>query len=372
MSSPPSPQTQPLPRNFLRAFGAAVLATVVFAAWLGWRIGGDQTVLYFSDAGTVLAPLLACLACIQAGRRHEARLRLFWWLLGAACGAWMLGEMVWTGYDLAGTGGPPTPSVADIGYLTFIPLAISALLCHPGLHGSGVRQARTLFDGLAIAVALFFLSWTFVLGPLWRSNDLTTLGGVVTFAYPVGDVVIAFFVMLALRRMGTADRLGLWCLLAGLIAMALADSAFAYVVEIKGYSTGNLLDTGWFAGFLGIALGALASNVQDLPARADSPLLALPSLVAPLVPVFVALSVAGIRFDLEHRPDAVTVAMLLALIGLALVRQVLLVLDVVMRGRGERQGRLIDRIVSAALGRAIEEEGGSRPSPVRPPARPGA
>jgi len=281
----------------------------------------------------------------------------------------MVGEVIWTAYDLAGSGGPPIPSWADVGYLTFIPLAVGALLCHPGLRGSGVQKARSLFDGLAIAVALLFLSWTFVLGPLWRSSDLTTLGGVVTLAYPFGDVVIAFFVLLALRRMGTADRLELWCLLAGLIALALADSAYAYVVEVREYATGNLLDTGWFAGFLGIALGALASNVRDLPVRADSSLLALPSLVAPLLPMFLALSAAGISINLKRRLDGIAVAMVFALILLAMVRQGLLVLDFVRTGRGERQGNTIDRIARAVLGRANLEEDKDQPSGVSPPER---
>jgi hypothetical protein len=351
-SAPPA-HPPSLPRAFLVAFGAAVLATGAFAAWLGWQIGGEKSVRYVSDAGTVLASLVASVACIRAGMRHEVRDRLFWWLLGAGCGAWMLGEVIWTAYDLAGTGGPPIPSWADLGYLTFIPLAVGALLSHPGLRGSGVEKARSLFDGLAIALALLFLSWVFVLGPLWRSSDLTTLGGVVTFAYPVGDVVIAFFVLLALRRMGTADRLELWCLLAGLIALALADSAYAYVVEVRNYASGNLLDTGWFAGFLGIALGALASTARDIPVRADSPLLALPSLVAPLLPMFVALSAAGIIINLKHRLDGVEVAMVFALILLALVRQGLLVLDFVRVGRGDG---MIDRIARAALGRAVSEE----------------
>jgi hypothetical protein len=362
MSSPPSPQAQPPPRHFLLAFGAAVLATGVFAAGLGWHIGGETSVLYVSDAGTVLAPLLASVACFRAGMRQEERRRVFWWLLAAACGAWMLGEVIWTAYDLAGSGGPPIPSWADVGYLTFIPLAVGALLCHPGLQGSGVQKARSLIDGLAIAVALLFLSWTSVLGPLWRSSDLTTLGGVVTLAYPLGDVVIAFFVMLALRRMGTADRLGLWCLLAGLIAMALADSTYAYVAGVKHYTTGNLLDVGWFAGFLGIALGALASDVRDLPVQSDSSLLALPSLVAPLLPMFVALSVAGISLNLKHRPDWVALTMVFALILLALVRQALLVLDFVTTGRGGRQGNMIDRMARAALGREISEEDRDQPS----------
>jgi hypothetical protein len=356
------PHTEPLPRHFLRALGAAVFATAVFAAWLGWRIGGERTVLYFSDAGTVLAPLIAVVACIRAGWRHAKPVRMFWWLLGAACGAWMLGEIIWTGYDLAGTGGPPVPSVADIGYLAFIPLAVGALLSHPGLRERAMRQARTLFDGLAIGVALLFLSWTFVLGPLWRSGDLTTLGGVVTLAYPVGDVIIAFFVMLALLRMGTGHRPGLWCLLGGLIALALADSAYAYIAEVKHYTTGNLLDTGWFAGFLGIALGARASELRDPPARADASSVGLPSLVAPLLPMFVALSAVAISIDFHHRPDRVGAAMVAALILLAFVRQALLVVDLVTTGRGTGRGSVIDWIARVALGHgATPKARGTRP-----------
>lgn len=355
MSSPPPSRSPTLPRQFLLACGAAVLATAGFAAWLAWQIGGEKTVLYVSDTGTVLTPLIAGVACIRAGKRHEGRSRLFWRLLAAACISWMLGEMIWTAYDFSGAGGPPIPSAADVGYLAFIPLSIAALLRHPGLRSRGTRIARSLIDGVAIAVALLFLSWTFVLGPLWRSSDLTTLGDTVTLAYPCGDVVLGFFVILVLRRVGPADRLGLWCLLAGLIALALADSTFAYVVQVKHYTTGNLLDTGWFAGFLGIALGALATKLRDPPLQAESSLLALPSLVAPLLPMLVALIVAGITIRPDHSPDWVAVTMVFVLVLLALLRQTLLVFDFVTTGRGERSGGVIDRIARAALGSGMFE-----------------
>jgi hypothetical protein len=366
-SSPPSSQARLRQRRFLLALGATILTTGAFATWLGWRVGGETSVLYVSDAGQALAALVATVACLRAGIRHEERRRVFWWLLAGSCGAWMFGQVIWTAYDLASSEGPPIPSWADIGYLTFIPLAVGALLCHPGIRGSGARKARFLLDGLAIAAALLFLSWTFVLGPLWRSSDLTTLGGVVTLAYPFGDVVIAFFVVLAVRRMTTADRLELWCLLAGLIALALADSTYAYVVHVKRYTTGDLLDTGWFVGFLAIALGALASDARNLSVRADSSSSALPSLVAPLLPMLVALGVAGVSIDLGHRPDWVALTMAFALVLLALVRQTLLVLDFVETGRSGRQGNAVDRLARAALGRAISEEPGVEPSRLRPP-----
>ncbi|MGE0159786.1 MAG: hypothetical protein AB7N70_32205 [Dehalococcoidia bacterium] len=352
-------------RLFPVAAGAAVLATAILAAWLAWQIGGETISLYVSDVGTVGASFLACLTCVRAGRQHQARYRVSWWLLAAACGAWMTGEVIWTAYDLAGTGGPPIPSWADVGYLTFIPLAVGALLFHPGLRGSGVRRARALVDSLSIAVALLFLSWTAVLGPLWRESDLTTLGGVVTLAYPVGDIIIGFFVLLALRRMGTAERLGLWCLLAGLIALVIADSTFAYVVQVKEYTTGNLLDVGWFAGFLGIALGALASDGREHTGPAWSPWASLPSRVAPLLPMFVALGVAGISINLGHVPDRVAVAMVLILILLAFLRQALLLMDVVTTRRAEHDENMVHRVARAALSYARVKEDGYTPPSVR-------
>ena len=349
-------------RRLLLASGAVFLATGVFAAWLGWRVGGGASVRYVSDAGQILAALAAAVTCFTIGIRHRER-RAFWWLLAGSCGAWMSGQLIWTAYDLTGSGGPPVPSWADVGYIAFIPLAVGALLCHPGIRGSGMRRARSLLDGLAIAVALLFLSWTSVLGPLWRSSDLTTLGGVVTLAYPFGDVVIAFFVVLALQRMTTANRLGLWFLLAGLIGLALADSTYAYLVQVKRYATGNLLDTGWFVGFLGIALGALASDARDLGVRAESPWPALPSLVAPLLPMLVALIVAASSIDLAHRPDWVALTMVFALVLLASARLVLLVLDDIATSRSRRHGNTVDRPTRGA------RPGTSRPESGDPKAR---
>ena len=65
----------------------------------------------------------------------------------------------------------PAPSWADLGYLSAIPLTVAALVVHPATKGSGTRKARSVFDGLVIATALLFLSWTLVLGPLWRSAN---------------------------------------------------------------------------------------------------------------------------------------------------------------------------------------------------------
>jgi hypothetical protein len=353
-------------RPLLGAFGVAVLATALFAAWLASGIGGETSVRYVDDLGTALAALAATALCLRAAGRQLRQLRAFWWLLGAACGAWTLGEAIWAVYDLVLHQAVPVPSWADVGYLTGIPLAVCALLSHPGMRSSRARKARSILDGLLVATALLFLSWTFVLGPLWQSTDLTTVGGLVTLAYPFGDVVIVFFIVLVVRRMTSERRLALWWLLGGLLAMALADSTYAYLTEVKSYATGNLIDTGWFAGYLAIALGAFCSDARGTVARrAEASLPTLAPIVAPFVPLLVALSVVGIEIQLGHRPDPVALIMAFGLVALVPVRQGLLMLDL-MAPNGERTGGLGMRLHAALLG-AIPE---NVPVESSPPPRP--
>jgi hypothetical protein len=285
-------------------------------------------------------------------------MRPFWWLLAGACGAWTLAEGTWAVYELVLHDPVPVPSWADVGYLAGIPLAVGALVCHPAMRGGGTQKARSVLDGLMVATALLFLSWTIVLGPLWRSTDLSTLGGVVALAYPFGDIVIIFFIVLAIRGMTAGNRLALWCLLGGLLATALADSTYSYLTGVKGYETGNLIDTGWFAGYLGIALGAFCFQTRDSVVDRIGLLLPRPaSLIAPFLPVLGALSVAAIEIELGHRLDGVAWITAFALVVLVLARQALLAYDLVAQS-DEREAIVARQLAQAALGHPIPEVSG--------------
>jgi hypothetical protein len=340
-------------RRFRRAAGPAAFATALFVAWIGLGVGGDEAVAYVDDLGTLLAVLTATLLCLRAGAGQAGRQRLFWWLLAAACGAWTVGEGGWAFYELALKEPVPVPSWADVGYLGAIPLAVAALLSHPALHGTRSRTLRSVIDGLAVATALLFLSWTFVLGPLWQGTDLSTAGGLVALGYPFGDTVLVFFVVLVVRRITNEARLALWCLLAGLLAMALADSTYAYLVEVKSYEAGNLLDAGWIVGYLAIAVGAFSSTSRGAVAeRADAPTITLAPIVAPFLALLAALTVIGVQAQLGERPGKAALFMACALIALVLVRQALLLFDMI--SAEDQEGSVMDRLY-AALQRALPE-----------------
>jgi hypothetical protein len=312
----------------LVATASALSITFVFFLWLVLHVGGNNGVRYFDDIVTALAALSACVACLLAGRRQSGSERRFWVLLGSALGAWTFAEVIWGVYDLVLNTAVPVPSWADVGYLGAIPLAAAALLCHPGMRAAGSYKTRATLDGLAIGTALLLLSWTFVLGPLWRHTDLTTAGGIVALAYPFGDMVIIFLIFLSVRSMTATGRRPLLWVLVGLFAMAVSDSTYAYLVEVGRFSTGNLVDIGWVVGYLAIAVGASGEAGQTVRVPSELPTEAsLASLVTPYVPVLLALSVITFELELHHHVDRFSWLTGLSLTLLVIARQALVLVD---------------------------------------------
>lgn len=349
------------PRGFFLASGLAVLASGLVCAWIGVRLGGGRTTLWVDDVSTPIAAGIACVLCLRARARHSGRMRLFWLLLSCATACWTLAEVIWGVYALILEESVPSPSWADAGYLAAIPLTVAALVVHPAMRGGGARRARSVFEGLVLATALLFLSWTLILGSLWHSANLSTWAGIVTLAYPFGDVVIVFFIVLTIRRMTGGDRLSLWCLLIGLLAMALSDSTFTYQTEIANYTStsGHLIDAGWVAAYLGIALAAFSSrdHGEELP-ELELSVPSLASLTAPLLAILIALSVAAVQIKLGHRLGQTAWLMALGLVALVLLRQGLLIFEV-LRGAPGQKARLTERLTSAALGGLAVEDGPS-------------
>ncbi len=335
--------------RFFGAVGLVALASAAFAVWVGLRIGGVRVALWVDDGLTPIAALTASALCWRARTRHSGRMRLFWALLGSATACWTLAELIWGYYALIVNVAVPVVSWADVGYLSAIPVAVAALVVHPATHGNRTRKARSVFDGLVVATALLFLSWTLVLGPLWRSSKPGTWAGIVALAYPFGDVVIVFFIVLAIRGMTSGDRLSLWCLLAALLVMALTDSTYTYLTASSSYASPGLMDAGWFLAYLGIALAAFGSRPMGATVRSPvNSRPSLPSLIAPLVPVFLALVVVAVEHSLGRHLDHAAWLMAFALIALVLARQALIMFELLGPGN-DRHGSSREKIRQAAL-----------------------
>ena len=311
------------------ATAIVVAVTGLSASWIGLRVGGTSGVRDFDDIVTVLAALTATVCCLRAAARHPGQLRRFWTWLSVACLCWTLAEVIWTGYDLVENATVPVPSWADLGYLGAIPAAIIALLCHPATHRKGRGMLRSVFDSLIVATSLAVISWISVVQPLWHGTDLSTLGGLVALGYPFGDVVIVFFILVAVRGMTEHDH-ALWCLLGGLLLMAVADGVYSYLSTKNGYAAGDLIDVGWIGAYLMIALAAFVAQPDHTVSAEREPSAAplLISFLAPFLPVMVALVVTSLALQPGQRLGTAARVMTVGLVGLVLVRQCLLVFEV--------------------------------------------
>lgn len=309
-------------RAHLAAPLLAVAAVAVFAVWVDLSVGGATATRTFDDLATVVASALATLTCYLAARNNAGRTRVFWLLLAGACAAWTFGEGAWAVYDAVG-GDVPVPSYADIGYLAAIPLALAALTVQSSQGRDGRQQLRAGLDMFILATALLFLSSTLILHAVGAQNDLTSAAGVITIAYPVGDVLMIFLLLRAVRWLDGPDRIAMACILVGLLAMTLSDSGYTYLTSVHDYATGSSIDTGWIVAYLGIALGGWYGRqtvkvVERTPAPATTTL----SLVLPYLLPLMSLGVLTVRAEMGQHVDRVSLGLAFVLTGSVLIRQV--------------------------------------------------
>jgi len=243
-------------KRFAVAVVIVAVASVLYALVLKTVVFGDKTVIAIDDVGEALAAATASAACAWAAGRASGSNRLGWGLMSISTGLWAAGQVAWSVYEV-GLGLPvPSPGLPDVGFLTAVPFAVAGIRAFWGSsHGTASRW-RVWFDGLIVAIALTSTAWGFGLRLVWgSSSDLFSK----TFAltYPVGDILIGTVLILAIRRAAGQQKGRMAFLLCGVAAYSLADSAFAYLTAQGAYgSVGSVLNTGWFAGFLLIALAA--------------------------------------------------------------------------------------------------------------------
>jgi diguanylate cyclase (GGDEF)-like protein len=298
----------------------AVLA--VFTACLVTGVGGAHTTQLIDDIGTAGAAAAAAVGCWWAWRRGADRWA--WALLGAACLAWTVGELLWGFYELVLDREVPFPSIADAAYLAAIPLALASVWWFSRrFRASAATGVRTVVDGLIIAVSLVLTSWVLVLGPVYRASTGSVLEQAISLAYPAGDVVILTVVAAVLMYTRRVPR-SLLLVGLGLVAMAVADSTYAYLTNAGAYSSGNLVDAGWVAAYLLLAAAAFERPRADAAGEAvprASTSLPLGQIVLPYMLAVPACLIGAKELILDRHEDAFVVFTGVTVLLLVVVRQ---------------------------------------------------
>jgi PAS domain S-box-containing protein len=240
------------------AAAAVAVVSLLFTAWTAFRWISDQATIDVDDIGEAVAAFIAAASCSFAGARNTGRTRVAWTLFAASTFSWAVGEVIWSVYEVGLGVAVPFPSAADAGFLLAVPLAIAGVFAFTSAPTRLATKGQTVLSGAIVALALLFIAWQVGLGKVYETSPASPAAQAIGLAYPIGDIITATVLVVALQRArkGEVGRLAL--LLGGLAFTALSDSAFAYLTANGTYGEiGSVLDSGWVIGFLLIALAPL-------------------------------------------------------------------------------------------------------------------
>ena len=115
---------QGIPRAVLAVQVVLLAGLAVLAAHtlFGLSAGSNPLFDHWLYDGLMLGAAVLCLARVVVLREE----RTAWALIGTGLLLWALGDIYWT-FVLAGLDQPPFPSLADVGYLSFYPVAMAGL-----------------------------------------------------------------------------------------------------------------------------------------------------------------------------------------------------------------------------------------------------
>ena len=287
--------------------------------WLAVGINGAHALLGFGGAAVdtvvntwlyTIAEVLAFVICAaRAWKRPEDRWA--WGLIAFGLLAWTGGDLVWTLW-LDYVANPPAPSIADWLYLAMYPAMYAALMLLIRSHRGHVALDQWL-DGGIVALALAAIGTGLVLPTVTAVSQGRAIQDVVNLAYPLGDVTLLVFVVLALGLSSwRPDRV--WGALGVALAVdSIADLVFTYQAAKGTYVAGSILDTMWPAA---MALFALAAW-QPMTRRARSHTVSLAAVVLPLVSAAAALALLVDAAFNHVSPVAVALAAATLVLGAA-------------------------------------------------------
>ncbi|MEU1372845.1 EAL domain-containing protein [Streptomyces triculaminicus] len=332
-----------LARPSAPAGGPGVLSQLLLAvicggyatgAAFGW--GSPELATTMGDFGLSGAAGLAAVSCFWYGHTRSTRFRPAWLLFAASSAMAGFGNAVWGWYEVVLNRPVPSPSPADFCFLLFAPPAIIGLLV---LARRPVTRAGWVCLGLdswLIGGSLLTLSWSLALAHTAHFAGETVAHAALSLAYPLLDIVLVSMVLALHFRRSSANRSAINTAIAALALTVLCDALFTSPLLRDHYRSGQILDAGWFAGYLLMAYAPWVAREEgeETPGRRPRPLPAssrpIAGSLAALTPYLAAaVCTLGILYNVldGHRVDRVVLFTGCTVVLALVVRQGIMLLD---------------------------------------------
>jgi diguanylate cyclase len=233
--------------GFTLALTAAML--IMYGRWQVFRWGGHQHQALIGDLAFVPVNGAAVICAWRVSLRRDLGRPTCraWRLLSIALALYLLGDLLQFVYEVL-LHLRAYPTWADAAYLSFYMVAFAGLLAFPARRRTRSERFRLLLDMGTVFVAGVTFIWYVALGPdVASSAHDIDLPDLVTFAYPVGDMLLLFGVLTLLWR--GAPRFSVASLrvfATGILVFIAADISYDYITVHSSYLGGDPVDTLWF------------------------------------------------------------------------------------------------------------------------------
>ncbi len=210
----------------------------------------DPTIrMILSDIEAILIGLGTTVVLFVAAQRtktYSPSIAKAWLFIGFAQLANLVGDTVWAIFEV-GLGISPYPSIADIVYLFYYPLFFIAILLFPAHKYISLNRAKRTIDLITIFIGALAIFWNYILGPIISiSADAPLVEQILAYAYPIGDLILLWSIILLIYNRLYGRYSGPTILLAiGVLFMVVTDIVFSIQTLEETYVSGSLLDSGW-------------------------------------------------------------------------------------------------------------------------------
>jgi signal transduction histidine kinase len=248
-----------------------------------------------------LTSLGAGMVLTAASLHLRGRHRWAWLMLSLGVVSWGIAEV---GFQVYWTVGRevPYPSWMDVFYLAGYPMLGAGVLLLPHAPLGKFERTRSLLDAAIGAVGLSLVAWlTYLHGVVAFDSEASLLENWINALYPIGDLLLLIAIMaLAFRRSQRRFDLELLLVGAALLLTAVADMAYAPLVNADAYWDGMWLDGLWLLAYASFAATAWVILQPSRP-RADPHGRYLRRLLIPYAPVLALPVIIMVRGDVAFR-----------------------------------------------------------------------
>jgi diguanylate cyclase (GGDEF)-like protein len=318
----------PFPKALPRLLVTGVCAGYAVGAAVGW--GSPGLALVMGDFGLSLAALAAGLSCLRYARLRAGELRAAWLLFGVSSLMAALGNGIWGWYEVVLRQPVPRISAADLCFVLFAPLAIVGLLLLAKRPVTRAGWVCLVLDASLIGGSLLTLSWSVALSHAAQWQGETVPRAALALAYPLLDIALVSMVLVLHFRHSAAHRTAVNAAVGALCLTVLCDALFTSPLLREQYTSGQLLDAGWFAGSVLLACAPwLPANRRPRPARppAARPLAGSLAALMPYLAAAVCTLSILITVTRAREIDRVVVCTASAVVLALVVRQAIMLLD---------------------------------------------